>query len=97
MKLLITTRADQTVQGWAELVHPIFKRYADSCGADFAILDETLNCKQASTGIGDGLWHFRIMVHYDLHEEYDRILHLDSDILLTRGFSRIVTGKQLSA
>ena len=83
MKLLITTRADQTVQGWAELVHPIFKRYADSCGADFAILDETLNCKQASTGIGDGLWHFRIMVHHDLHEEYDRILHLDSDILLT--------------
>jgi len=83
MKLLLTTRADQTVSGWAELVHPVFKRYADRVGADFAILDESSNCEEASSGIGDGLWHFRIMKHYDLHEEYDRILHLDSDILLT--------------
>ena len=83
MKLLLTTRADETVAGWASLVHPVFKDYADRVGADFAILDETLNCLQASGGIGDGLWHFRIMKHYDLHEEYDRILHLDSDILLT--------------
>ena len=83
MKLLITTRADETVKGWAELVHPIFKKYADRVGADFVILDETLNCNEASTGIGDGLWHFRIMKHYDLHDTYDRILHFDSDILLT--------------
>ena len=58
MKLLITTRADQTVQGWANLVHPIFKKYADRVGADFATLDETLNRNEAATGIGDGLWHF---------------------------------------
>jgi len=55
MKLLLTTRADQTVSGWAELVHPVFKRYADRVGADFAILDESSNCEEASSGIGDGL------------------------------------------
>ena len=83
MKYLITTRADNTVGGWAKLVHPIFLKYAKKVGADFAILDESLNCIEAKTGIGDGLWHFRIMKHYDLHEHYDRILHFDSDILLT--------------
>tara|TARA_B100000700_G_C15056796_1_gene863249 strand:- start:881 stop:1588 length:708 start_codon:yes stop_codon:yes gene_type:complete len=83
MKLLLTTRADQTVEGWAQLVHPVFRKYAERVSADFLILDESLNCNAARSGIGDGLWHFRIMKHYDLHEEYDRILHLDSDILLT--------------
>jgi len=83
MKLLITTRADKKVKDWADLVHPVFKQYAHKVGADFRILDETLNCADALTGIGDGLWHFRIMKHYDLHEEYDRILHFDSDILVT--------------
>ena len=83
MKLLVTTRADKTVQGWADLVHPIFKDYAARIGADFKILDATLNCNEAKTGIGDGLWHFRIMKHYDLHDEYDRIVQFDSDILLT--------------
>ena len=83
MKLLISTRADETVKGWADLVHPIFKKYAERVGADFITLDETLNCEEARSGIGDGLWHFRIMKHYDLHDEYDRIIHFDSDILLT--------------
>tara|TARA_R110002020_G_scaffold130148_1_gene291277 strand:- start:27447 stop:28151 length:705 start_codon:yes stop_codon:yes gene_type:complete len=83
MKYLLTTRADATVADWAELVHPVFRKYAEKVGADFLILDESLNCTAARTGIGDGLWHFRIMKHYDLHEIYDRILHFDSDILLT--------------
>lgn len=83
MKYLLTTRADETVGDWAELVHPIFRKYGERVGADFLILDESLNCNAARTGIGDGLWHFRIMKHYDLHEIYDRILHFDSDILLT--------------
>ena len=26
--------------------------------------------------------HFRIMKHHELHEEYDRILHLDTDIII---------------
>ena len=83
MKLLITTRADETVRDWAKLTHPIFRDYATRVGADFLTLGEDLNCHEAASGIGDGLWHFRIMKHYDLHEHYDRILHLDGDALLT--------------
>tara|TARA_R110000824_G_scaffold13496_6_gene58726 strand:+ start:3180 stop:3932 length:753 start_codon:yes stop_codon:yes gene_type:complete len=83
MKLLITTRADETVREWIKLTHPLFRKYASRVGADFVILDESFNCHEAASGIGDGLWHFRIMKHYDLHEQYDRILHLDGDVLLT--------------
>jgi len=83
MKLLITTRADAACTEWAELMHPIFTQYAHRIGADFVILDETLNCPEAGTGIGNGVYQYRIMKHYDLHEEYDRILHLDSDMLLS--------------
>lgn len=82
MKLLITTRNDDTVKDWVPISHPIFKDYASKVGADFLVLDEKLNCEEARTGIGDGLWHFRIMEHYNLHEEYDRIIQFDSDILL---------------
>jgi len=82
MKRLITTRADSTVKGWAKLTHPIFKDYAKKVDADFLVLDETLNCEEARAGIGDGLWHFRIMEHYNLHEEYDRIIQFDGDTLI---------------
>jgi len=82
MKNLITTRADHTVTGWMELTHPIFRKYAEKHIADFMILDDSYNCEEARTGIGHGLWHFRIMNHYKLHETYDRIVHLDTDMLL---------------
>ena len=78
MKLLITTRADSGIQDWIDISHPIFKKYAKKVGADFIVLDHVTDCET-----GDGRWHYRIMKHYDLHEDYDRILHLDTDILLT--------------
>tara|TARA_R100000008_G_C3575379_1_gene164894 strand:- start:1051 stop:1755 length:705 start_codon:yes stop_codon:yes gene_type:complete len=83
MKLLITTRADVACIEWAELTHPILRRYADRVGADFMVLDEAVDCKEAVGGIGNGVYQYRIMKHYDLHAIYDRILHLDSDMLLT--------------
>lgn len=77
MKYLITTRADSGVQDWIDLTHPIFKQYAERCGADFKVLDHVSDCD-----VGDGRWHYRIMKHKELHEQYDRILHLDTDMLL---------------
>ena len=82
MKKLITTRADSTVLGWMELTHPVFRKYAEKHGADFMVLDDSYNCEEARAGIGHGLWHFRIMNHYDLHSDYDRIIHFDTDMLL---------------
>ena len=83
MKLLITTRADAACTEWAELMYPIFTRYAQKVKADFTILDEVFNCPEAAGGIGNGVYQYRIMKQYDLHEQYDRILHLDSDMLLS--------------
>jgi lipopolysaccharide biosynthesis glycosyltransferase len=77
MKLLLTTRADSGVQDWINLTHPIFEKYAKRVGADFIVLNHKSDCDH-----GDGKWHYRIMKHYDLHDEYDRILHFDTDIIL---------------
>lgn len=83
MKLLVTTRADGAYNDWIELTHPIFTKYARKIGADFAVLDEAYNVTEASSGIGLGVYQYRIMKHYDLHEHYDRIIALDSDMLLS--------------
>lgn len=82
MKLLITTRADSSYINWIELTHPIFMDYARRVNADFMVLDESLNVEEAKTGIGLGVYQYRIMKQYDLHNHYDRILHLDSDMIL---------------
>ena len=76
-KLLLTTRADEGIKDWSDLTHPLLKEYARKVKADFMVLDHISDCK-----VGDGRWHFRIMKHYDLHEEYDRILHIDTDTLI---------------
>ena len=83
MKLLITTRADNNISDWVELTHPIIRKYADKVKADFLVLDEDLNCDEAKSGIGLGVYQYRIMKHYDLHDEYDRILSFDTDMLLS--------------
>jgi lipopolysaccharide biosynthesis glycosyltransferase len=77
MKLLITTRADKGIKHWTDITHPIIKDYANKVGADFEIMSHKSNCND-----GDGKWHYRIFKHKELHEKYDRILHIDSDILL---------------
>ena len=77
MKLLITTRADEGVAEKASMSHPLFKEYAERVGADFMVLDHESGCKE-----GNGRWHYRIFKHRELHEEYDRILLLDTDLLL---------------
>ena len=77
MKLLITTRADDKVSNIVEQTHSTIKEYADKCGADFSILENESECK-----IGNGKHHFMIMELYYLLDEYDRILCVDSDILI---------------
>jgi hypothetical protein len=83
MKLLITTRADASCLEWVKLTHPVFLEYSKKVNADFMVLDESVDCHEAVGGIGNGVYQYRIMKHYDLHDHYDRILHLDSDMLLT--------------
>ena len=77
MKLLITTRSDERVKHFSDISHPIIKKYADKVGADFMILDH-----EPESDSGDGRPHYRIMKHYELHGVYDRILHIDTDMLM---------------
>jgi len=72
----IVTRSDDNIKEMSELTHPSIKRYADRCHADFIILDKPSECP-ASRG-----YHYKIFEIYDLFDFYDRILHLDSDVLV---------------
>ena len=77
MKLLVITRADSAVGAITEITHPFLVDYAERCGADFLILEEESECK-----VGHGKHHFKIMKLGNLLDEYDRILCLDSDIVI---------------
>lgn len=79
MKLLVTTIADKNIKDMTNLTHPIIKNFAATWGADFSILSHPSDCE-----IGDGKYHYRIMRLYDLLDEYDRILNLDSDVLINK-------------
>jgi len=71
-KRLIVTRADDRVP-YIKYTHPIIKNYAKKCNADFMILDGNEE---------PPMHHFRILKFYDLLEKYDRVMHLDSDIII---------------
>ena len=76
-KLLITTRADDSIEYYTKYTHPIIMEYAKKCNADFMILDES-----APAEGDDNKAAYRIMQQYDLHDHYDRILCMDSDIII---------------
>lgn len=71
-KRLVITRADKDVAEYTRITHPVIKGYANRCGAKFEILEDCQGIHK----------HYRIMQLYDKFEEYDRILILDSDILI---------------
>lgn len=78
MKLLIVNRCDHNVKDVTNITHPIIRMYAEMCGADFLQLGPNFDSKVK----GDGKHHFRILALYDLLDTYDRILHIDSDIII---------------
>lgn len=57
----------------AEISHPTIKAYAEKCGADF-ICWEDLN--------GHSIPHYRKLDIGDLLNSYDRILYLDTDVIV---------------
>lgn len=78
-KRLLITRADDNITEMTDLTHPIIKHFAEEWGADFKVLDHVSECT-----VGDGITHYRIMDLYELLDEYDRILQLDSDIVINK-------------
>ena len=72
MKLAIATRADENIKEMTDITHPVIEKYAKKCGADFIVLGDK----------GEPHYHYRILQLYDLFEKYDRIISMDSDILI---------------
>lgn len=75
-KTLVVTRADAAIQEMTSLTHPHIMAYAQRIGADFHQLSHDTPFS------GDGRRHYRIFALRILLEEYDRILSIDSDILV---------------
>jgi lipopolysaccharide biosynthesis glycosyltransferase len=78
MKLLVTVRADENIKGYTEITIPSIMEHAKKWGADFKLLSDESICD-----VGDGKFHYRILELYTLLDEYDRILNLDADIIIT--------------
>ena len=80
MKLAIVTRADSGVQNWIDITHKPMMRYANKCGADFFVFDhDPVEMKHLNKYI---FW--RILKVNELFDRgYDRVLHLDTDVLVT--------------
>ena len=79
MKLLMATCADDIVMEYAQFTLPILKHYADKWDAEFKILED-----KSYNEMGKAMWNFRTMVFYDYFKTYDRILYVDSDIIVNR-------------
>jgi len=75
MKKLIVTRADNNIQNWKNLIHPILKEYAKRCNADFLCI---------WNDVKDNSRAYAIMQLYDLFNKYDRILQIDTDCLILK-------------
>ena len=77
MKKLVVTRADSKITEMTEITHPVISSYAERCGADFKVLTKDSDCT-----VGHGKWHFKILQLNELLDDYDRIICIDSDVLI---------------
>ncbi|MHA1253038.1 MAG: hypothetical protein ACTSRP_23830 [Candidatus Helarchaeota archaeon] len=81
MKLLVSTRADKNIKELTDITHPLFRKYAKKWNADFLVLDEKYDAIDCP---GLGRIHYRIFALKNLLEKYERILNLDSDMLINK-------------
>jgi len=74
-KNLIFTRANDNIKDMCAITHPVLKKYANRCEADFIVIDKDI------TGLHS---HWRILNIYELFNKYDRIAGIDSDVLILK-------------
>jgi len=77
MKLALVTRSDENIREMSDLTHPGIRAYADKCGADFIIYDH-----EPEIWTDDKKPHYRILKAIETFEEYDRILFMDTDVVI---------------
>ena len=78
-KRALVTRIDETVEGYVEVTLPVIKDYANRCKAELITLSHN-----PPVWTEDQKPHYRALKIYDMFEEYDRILHLDADMLINK-------------
>ncbi|TCS40292.1 glycosyltransferase [Reinekea marinisedimentorum] len=74
-RIIVTVAVGENGQKWADYSHPLMRRYAEQCGADFFVLSGH-NLKDMWPGFSKLLLGSQLKV-------YDRMLYLDSDILVS--------------
>jgi len=77
MRYALVTRADKHIQNISDLTHPYLKAYAEKCGCDFVALDQ-----EPVVWTSDHRPHYRIMECARLLDEYDRLVLMDTDMLV---------------
>ena len=73
-KLVLTIAIGDDYQRMAKITHNSIKAYAEKVGADFKSIDETSISKTTP--------HWEKFQIYNLLNEYDRILYIDTDIII---------------
>lgn len=79
-KRLIVTRCDSNASKMAKLSHPMFECYGKMWNADFKILDH-----EEEWMTDYEMRHYRILKVGELLDEYDRILVIDTDVIIMPG------------
>lgn len=74
MKNLIVTKADENIKEMADITHPVMKRYAKKCNADFKVLENSSEYHM----------HYKILQVRDLLKDYDRVLCVGTDALILK-------------
>jgi len=74
MKLLMVTTADESVAIYTKYTHPILRIFAERWKAEFRILSKPSNILESC----------RLFEIYNIFEDYDRILYIDSDIVINK-------------
>jgi len=84
MKLLVATRADERMRKISDLTFPFINGFAKKWNADFMTLSKNADCDDEL-----GRVHYRILDSFDLLKSYDRILHIDCDIVMNKNCPNI--------
>ncbi len=81
-KAIVTLCIGEGSGGFSQYSHPIFQRYAEKVGADFICINTPM-IKPAVCPAGINPLLFEKYQLFDILENYDRALYLDSDIIIT--------------
>lgn len=77
-RAVVTAAVGQSFAEMGRVTHPLMQRYAHRCRADFVVFSEPLIARR--TGLPG---RFEKLQLYDLLTRYDRVLFLDTDVLVS--------------